>query len=84
MIESITQSGTDNDAPTVKRVKSCFEVLDDLLPSLGVFQHVMKMVRDEMYTAIFSKELTSGHKESGKYLSRVPYFTVALKWLNKR
>lgn len=82
------------DVPEHGRTKTCFEIFDELIPQLGVFQHIMKMIRDELCLAMFSNELTSAVNKDGNssveakgapmYLSRVPYFAIAQKWLNRR
>ncbi len=94
LVESFSNSQGLVDVPEHGRTKTCFEIFDELIPQLGVFQHVMKMIRDELCLAVFSKELTSAvnregdssveEKDAPVHLSRVPYFTIALKWLNRR
>jgi hypothetical protein len=87
LAETISKGGEPG-IPSRERTRTCFEIFDALIPQLGVFQHVFKMIRDEMYVSLFSDELTSTQplqKDSaGPYLSRIPYFTIALKWINRR
>lgn len=93
-MESLSSSQGLVDVPEHGRTKTCFEIFDELIPQLGVFQHIMKMIRDELCLAVFSKEMTSAVGKAGDssvekkgapvYLSRVPYFTIAQKWLNRR
>lgn len=94
LVESLSSSQGLVDVPEHGRTKTCFEIFDELIPQLGVFQHIMKMIRDELCLAVFSKEMTSAVSKAGGssvekkgapvYLSRVPYFTIAQKWLNRR
>lgn len=94
LVESLSSSQGLVDVPEHGRAKTCFEIFDELIPQLGVFQHVMKMIRDELCLAVFSKELTSAvnkddnssveEKGAPVHLTRVPYFTIAQKWLNRR
>ena len=93
-MESLSSSPGLVDVPEHGRIKTCFEIFDELIPQLGVFQHIMKMIRDELCLAMFSHELTSAVNKDGEssveekgapvYLSRVPYFTIAQKWLDRR
>lgn len=94
LVESLSSSQGLLDVPEHGRAKTCFEIFDELIPQLGVFQHIMKMIRDELCLAVFSKELTSAVNKDGNsgveekdapvHLTRVPYFTIAQKWLNRR
>lgn len=94
LVESLSSSRGLADVPEHGRTKTCFQIFDELIPQLGVFQHIMKMIRDELCLAMFSSELTSAVNKDGDssveekgapvYLSRVPYFTIAQKWLNRR
>ena len=55
--------------------------LDDLLPQLGVFQRLMKMIRDEMFAAVYSTDYTVGRRgdSSGRKsspLQHIPHFVA--------
>ncbi|XP_065920739.1 uncharacterized protein [Dysidea avara] len=66
---------------TTERIALCFEILDDLLPQLGVFQRLMKMIRDEMFAAVYSTDYTVGRRgdSSGRKsspLQHIPHFVA--------
>ena len=54
---------------------------DELIPQLGVFQRLMKMIRDEMYAAVYSTSYTVGcHGDStgrkSSPLQCIPHFAA--------
>ncbi|XP_070540507.1 uncharacterized protein [Ptychodera flava] len=53
--------------PTESRMVTVFSVFDEVVSQLGVYSKVMKMVRDEMFEAIYSQEFTSTSHQTTKY-----------------
>jgi len=54
---------------------------DELLPQLGVFQRLMKMIRDEMFAAVYSTSYTVGHRgdstgRKSSPLQYIPHFAA--------
>uniref|UniRef100_UPI00398E8431 uncharacterized protein n=1 Tax=Pristiophorus japonicus TaxID=55135 RepID=UPI00398E8431 len=73
--------------PTEDRMNLVFHVLDDLLPQLGVFTRVLKLIRDELYDGVYSSQLTgSSGPESGiaDAIARAPYFSLLHQLQGKR
>ena len=58
------------------QVESCFACLDEITPAVGIYSRAMKLIRDELYDAIFSDEYTA-HRDGNA--SRVPYFSLLRK-----
>ncbi|XP_062504352.1 uncharacterized protein LOC134181150 [Corticium candelabrum] len=64
---------------TEERANICFHLLDELIPQLGMYQNVFKMIRDELFEAVYSTELTAfqAHTESSNSaVQRLPYFVL--------
>nr|XP_054766729.1 uncharacterized protein LOC129273690 [Lytechinus pictus] len=53
--------------PSSERAMSIFEVFDEVLPQLGIFQKVLKMVRDEMFEAVYSHQYTGSQSQHTDY-----------------
>ncbi|XP_077992401.1 uncharacterized protein LOC144446500 isoform X2 [Glandiceps talaboti] len=53
--------------PNENRMVTVFSVFDEVIPQLGVYGQVMKMVRDELFEAIYSQEYTSSTEQTTKY-----------------
>ncbi|XP_072413434.1 uncharacterized protein [Chiloscyllium punctatum] len=73
--------------PTEERMNLVFQVLDDLLPHMGVFTKVLKLIRDELYDGIYSTEITGSsarESEMADTITRVPYFSLFHKLQEKR
>ncbi|XP_064419186.1 uncharacterized protein LOC102353636 [Latimeria chalumnae] len=65
--------------PTESRMKFLFQLLDNLLPKLGVFSRVVKLIRDELYEAVYSFQITADPQpksETADMVTRVPYFSL--------
>lgn len=62
--------------PSPERTALVFRVFDELIPHLGVFTKVMKMIREEMHDSIFSNSYTSSKKDSSPAVQRVPFFAL--------
>ena len=65
-----------------QRLVTCFNVLDELIPELGVYRKLVKMLRDELYEAVYSQEYTSAPtkakkgKNSKTFIQRIPNFVL--------
>jgi len=60
-------------------------IVDELLPQLGVFQRVMKMIRDELFTAVYSSDFTTGHHDKRKpSLQYIPHFAITKHHLDQQ
>ncbi|XP_022086611.1 uncharacterized protein LOC110977099 isoform X2 [Acanthaster planci] len=55
---------------SAERAQVLFEVFDEVLPQLGIFRNVLKMVRDEIFEAVYSDQYTSSKE------TRTPYNTA--------
>ncbi|XP_069095351.1 uncharacterized protein [Pleurodeles waltl] len=65
--------------PTEARTKQVFEILDSVIPQLGVFSPLLTHIKVELNEAVYSPQLT-GNPESKSQtediLMRVPYFSL--------
>jgi hypothetical protein len=78
LLDARKQSAAGN-SPTEERVQICFQLIDNLLPHLGVYQNVFRMIRDELFEAVYSQELTSSSSSdpsSDRAVERLSYFTL--------
>ncbi|XP_055502911.1 uncharacterized protein LOC129704064 isoform X3 [Leucoraja erinacea] len=65
--------------PTEDRMKMVFQVLEDILPELGIYTSVLKLIRDELYDGVYSSQLTvNSGSETGitDAATRAPYFSL--------
>ncbi|XP_074640808.1 uncharacterized protein LOC141898673 [Tubulanus polymorphus] len=72
--------------PVQERVSQIFKVLKELIPHMGIFSEIMKLMSDELFDAVFSHQLTMNSKlrqnshqsQSSRptQMDRVPYFTL--------
>ncbi|XP_077869696.1 uncharacterized protein LOC100375393 [Saccoglossus kowalevskii] len=53
--------------PTEGRMISVMNVFDEVIPQLGVYSQLMKMVRDEVFEAIYSQQYTSTTHQTTNY-----------------
>ncbi|XP_030842136.1 neurofilament medium polypeptide isoform X2 [Strongylocentrotus purpuratus] len=53
--------------PSSQRAMSIFEVFDEVLPQLGIFRKILKMVRDEMFEAVYSHQYTGSQEQHTDY-----------------
>ncbi|XP_078421322.1 uncharacterized protein LOC144694594 [Cetorhinus maximus] len=73
--------------PTEERMNLVFQVLEDLLPHMGVFSRVLKLIRDELYDGVYSSQITgSSAPESGiaDAIARAPHFSLLHQLQEKR
>lgn len=76
-------------APTLHRVNKCFEILDEVIPHLGVFQRVIQLLKHELYVAIYSSDWTSKPKQQvckvgTTSLTPQPYFMIAQRLIERK
>ncbi|KAK6481921.1 hypothetical protein HHUSO_G16450 [Huso huso] len=65
--------------PTEARMRLLFQVLEDLVPQLGVFSRVVALIRDELYDGVYSLQLTKDpdlESETAEMVTRLPYFSL--------
>lgn len=71
-----------------ERMTTCFHVFDEVIPSLGVYKKILKMLRDELYDAVYSNEYTTVPPKKGKnktsYIQRIPYFVLVNRVFEER
>lgn len=71
-----------------ERMTTCFHVFDEVIPSLGVYKKILKMLRDELYDAVYSNEYTTVPPKKGKnktsYIQRIPYFVLVNRVFDER
>ena len=81
--------------PSSSKLYKCFGIFDELIPMLGQYKRVMKMIRDQVYEAVFSRQYTvdiepeilvAGTTSLAKNasLQRVPYFEILNKLVDER
>ncbi|XP_071503416.1 uncharacterized protein [Diadema antillarum] len=64
-LNEIRQQNIKN--PSSDRAFAIFEVFDEVLPQLGIFRKVLKMVRDETFEAVYSHQYTGSQEEHTDY-----------------
>ncbi|XP_078497322.1 uncharacterized protein LOC144753541 isoform X2 [Lissotriton helveticus] len=73
------KKGVSFQQPTEARIKQVFEILDSVIPQLGVFSPLLTHIKEELKGAVYSSQLT-GNTESKPQtediLVRVPYFSL--------
>ncbi|KAJ3412358.1 hypothetical protein HDV05_000832 [Chytridiales sp. JEL 0842] len=62
-------------SPSKERVKGCFAILDEVIPFLGSLSPIIKIIKDELYRSVYSRNLTSSDVEP--FVERIPYFCAA-------
>ncbi|XP_078080452.1 uncharacterized protein LOC144500851 [Mustelus asterias] len=73
--------------PTEERMNLVFQVLEDLLPHMGIFTRVLKLIRDELYDGVYSSQITgnsAAESEIADAVARAPYFSLLHKLQEKR
>ncbi|XP_013415715.1 uncharacterized protein LOC106177476 isoform X3 [Lingula anatina] len=70
--------------PSQDRALLVFQALDDLLPHLGVFTKVMKLIRDDLYDAVYSNNFTSSKDAESSFIQRVPHFSLVQQVYKER
>ena len=71
-----------------QRMTTCFHVFDEVIPHIGVYKKVFKMLRSELYEAVYSNEYTTTRPQKGRgktsYLQRIPYFVLVNRVFEER
>ncbi|KAJ3142559.1 hypothetical protein HK100_001383 [Physocladia obscura] len=57
------------------RVTESFAMLEEIIPSLGVFAPIVALLKEELYRSVYSRNLTSCDLEP--FVERVPFFCAA-------
>eukprot|EP00794_Sanderia_malayensis_P005469 gene5469-6153_t len=85
LLEESNLSDTKNDALSEERISICFQTLDEIIPKLGIFQKVIKALRDDMFDSIFSDQYTTKSDKNNKQeVCRIPYFTLVKRIVDQR
>ena len=67
---------------------TCFHVFDEVIPCIGVYKKVLKMLRDELYDAVYSDEYTTMPPRKSKsktpYIQRIPFFVLVNRVFEER
>jgi len=66
-----------------EKIHKVFEVLDELVPNLGVYSSIMKIVRKQLFDAVFSDEFTADCSGQGS-LKRVSFYALHKSLQSKR
>ena len=86
--------------PTSSKLYKCFEMFDEVIPMLGQYKRAMKMIRDQLYDAVFSRQYTVNIENEilgpspnrgttsvaikNTSIERVPYFEISNKLVDER
>lgn len=77
LLEDITSR---TKGPCEERVALCFSVFDEVLPHLGVYRKIISIIREELYTAVYSLDYTTLPPKKGlnktPVVQRVPFFVL--------
>ncbi|XP_012934651.1 uncharacterized protein LOC101853915 [Aplysia californica] len=73
---------------TEERMVLAFQALDELIPNLGVFSRIFQKLREDLFEAVYSDELTGSAESQGVgdsgYIQRLPYFSLVRQVYNER
>lgn len=85
--------------PNITQLQECFRIFDEIIPSLGQYRRVMRLIRDDIYEAVFSREYTidvgterlgiETKREIGEVgkpasIVRIPHFVILSKIIDER
>ena len=85
--------------PSITQLQECFRIFDEIIPSLGQYRRVMRLIRDDIYEAVFSQEYTIniGTDRPGietkretvdvakpASIARVPHYVILTKIIDER
>lgn len=82
--------------PSKDRLQKSFKIFDEIIPTLGQYQRVMKLIRDNIYEAVFSREYTVAVEsdqlgtdsetgiEKRASIERVPHFVILNNMIDER
>lgn len=76
---------TEKTGVSATHTGKCFEMLDEIIPLLGTHSRVIKLLRDELYDAVYSNEYSTGAEDctSNCTPQRQPYITLIRKYHNQ-
>ncbi|XP_033757062.1 uncharacterized protein LOC117339522 isoform X1 [Pecten maximus] len=61
-----------DNGPNEERTRLSFQVLDDLIPKLGVYTRIFAKVKDDLFASVYSENLTTDKAGS---ITQIPYYT---------
>ncbi|XP_069140268.1 uncharacterized protein [Argopecten irradians] len=61
-----------DNGPNEERTRLSFQVLDDLIPKLGVYTRIFAKVKDDLFASVYSENLTTNKDGS---ITQIPYYT---------
>ncbi|XP_048745050.2 uncharacterized protein LOC125658046 isoform X3 [Ostrea edulis] len=67
--------------PNEERIRIAFAVLDDLVPKLGVYTRIFTKIKDDLFDAVYSEDLTT-HTDGS--VMKIPYFTLMKRIFDER
>ncbi|XP_029466608.1 uncharacterized protein LOC115096239 [Rhinatrema bivittatum] len=73
--------------PSEAQIKMAFQVLERLVPELGLYSELLKLLVQEIYAAVYSPRLTGNqalHSQPAEEVTRVPYFTLLTRIRDER
>ncbi|KND00165.1 uncharacterized protein SPPG_04506 [Spizellomyces punctatus DAOM BR117] len=60
--------------PSRERASGCFAILSEIIPFLGTLGPIVRLIKDELYSSVYSEDLTSSSEEP--FVERLPYFSA--------
>ncbi|CAH1784655.1 unnamed protein product [Owenia fusiformis] len=76
----LTEKNKDGGLTELK-IGMVFKILDELVPKLGIYTEVIKMIRDDVFEAAYSDHLTTS---STTTIDRIPFFTLVRRIYDER
>nr|XP_022341506.1 uncharacterized protein LOC111135590 isoform X1 [Crassostrea virginica] len=76
-VENPSKGGVPNE----ERIRIAFKVLDDLVPKLGVYTRIFTKIKDDLFDAVYSEDLTT-HTDGS--VTKIPYFTLMKRIFDER
>nr|XP_033797489.1 uncharacterized protein LOC117359225 [Geotrypetes seraphini] len=73
--------------PSEVRIRLVFQILDRLVPELGVYSELVKLIAEEIYAAVYSPRFTGSLamcSQPADEVTRIPYFTLLTRIQNER
>ncbi|XP_030058495.1 trichohyalin [Microcaecilia unicolor] len=73
--------------PSEVRIKMVFQILDRLVPELGVYSELVKLIAEEIYAAVYSPRFTGNSaicSQPSEEVTRIPYFTLLTRIQDER
>ncbi|XP_032808045.2 uncharacterized protein LOC116941278 isoform X1 [Petromyzon marinus] len=79
----VKQAGLPQE-PSEGRTALSFQILEELLPRLGVYGPVLRLLRDKLHDDVYSPQFTCDESDSRSAYSRIPYFILYSRLLANR